>query len=121
MATKEKECELYPSLKFAWRQIFPDNQLFHLMKPGKVIVSPSKFGVSSTRRGVDVEPVFGSTEQFNEGLVEMCRIFGRRFALVLYSGEIPSPESFGSLCTCGTHVLSSFLGRLHPLGWSRIN
>lgn len=87
MTTKEKECELYPSLKFAWRQIFPENELYHVMKPGKVVVSPSKFGVSSTRSGVDVEPVFGSAEQFNEGLVEMCRIFGRRFALVLYAGR----------------------------------
>jgi hypothetical protein len=106
MTTKEKECVLYPSLKFAWKEVFPGNELFHVMKPGRVVVSPSKFGVSSTRRSVDVEPVFGSAEQFNEGLVEMCRIFGRRFALVLYSGEIPSVESFGSLCTCGTHVLS---------------
>lgn len=106
MTTKEKECELYPSLKFAWKQIFPENELFHMMKLGRVVVSPSKFGVSSTRRGVDVEPVFGSAEQFNAGLVEMCRIFGRSFALVLYSGEIPDIESFGSLCTCGTHVLS---------------
>lgn len=106
MTTKEKECELYPFLKLAWKEIFPENDLYHVMKPGRVIVSPSKFGVDSTRRGVDVEPVFGSVEQFNEGLVEMCRIFGRRFTLFLYSGHIPNVESFNLLCTCGTHVLS---------------
>lgn len=106
MTTKEEECVLYPFLKIAWEEIFPKNQLYHVMKPGRVIVSPSRFGVGSTLLGVDIEPVFGSVEQFNEGLVEMCRIFGRRFTSILDSGDIPSLESFGSLCNCGTHVLS---------------
>lgn len=106
MSIKEKECVLYPFIKIAWEEIFPQNQLYHVMKPGRVVVSSSRFGFSDTRPGVDVEPVFGSVEQFNEGLVEMCRIFGRRFTSILDSGDIPSLESFESLCNCGTHVLS---------------
>lgn len=106
MTTKEKDCVLYPFLKIAWEEIFPQNQLYHVMKPGRVVVSSFRFGFSDTRPGVDVEPVFGSAEQFNEGLVEMCRVFGRRFTSILDSGDIPSLESFESLCTCGTHVLS---------------